>query len=137
MRYNLTIAADENDNITINLIDNNTSEEKIVGYLSVFRDYRIQISMTPDGVGDLGSSRVLPYLSNIVSGMETETGRAFIQGLILEAIVNYQRSRYFEEATKHLSAAILPHLEDIHKLDEVATRFLDKLTGEEHNTYYC
>ena len=138
MRYNLTLSSDENDNITINLIDNITKEEKTVGYLSVFRNYRIQISMTPDGVGDLGSSRVLPYLSDICRNMDIEVARAFVQSQITEAIMMYQRTSYFVNDTHHLGAAILPKMDDLRQLDKVATRFLGELIGDkEVNTYYC
>lgn len=136
MRYHLTFSADENTN-TVILNDTTSNENKIVGYISVFRDYRIQISMTSDGVGDLGSSRVLPYLSDIVKNMGVEVARAFIQGLILEALVNYQRSRYFDESTNHLGAAILPKMEDIRQLDLIATRFLSELVGNQIEPYYC
>jgi hypothetical protein len=114
---------------------NRGEETKVVGYLTPFRDYRFQISMTNDGQGDIGSTPVVPNMSAELRKTDVDIARNYVSGQIIWAMMQYTNNAYGQRDSNGEAIAILPRFEDIRKLDRVTTTIL-KWMGCCCNTYY-
>lgn len=110
-------------------------EAKVVGYLTPFRDYRFQISMTNDGKGDIGSTPVVPNMSAELRKADVDIARNYVSGQIVWAMVHYTNNAYGQRDSDGEAISILPRFEDTRKLDRVTTTIL-KWMGITDKTYY-
>ncbi len=101
--------------------------EKIVGYLHLFRNYRIQMSMDAEGHGDLGASDVIPYLSTELVPLGREHMSSYITALCYQALCCYTTTTYALEDARGEAISILPSFKDRKALDEFVSKTMDLL----------
>lgn len=125
--YEVTLIGDFSDNMRLKLRGCDEGGHELsfdtIGWVSLYRGYRIQISETEDGIGDLGSSPVIPTYSEIFKPL-TEYNDTFynvinpiIKGQVLMAISEWLSNRYGQEMTKRKGAILFPTIRDQRMLD--------------------
>ena len=117
--------------VTEVIVRNPEGEETIIGYLSPFRHYKFQISMTFEGETCLGDTDVIPDMRDQIKNMRPDMAKAFIKGQIMWALVNYSNTTYGHKAANGGLLAVLPKFNDMVKLDSVALEMLKYLTASE------
>lgn len=117
--------------ITEVLVRNPEGEENIIGYLSPFRHYKFQISMTFEGETCLGDTDVVSDMKEQLNQMSPSMAKTFIKGQIMWALVNYSNTTYGHKAANGGVLAVLPKFDDIVRLDSVALEMLKYLTASE------
>lgn len=111
-------------------------ETKVVGYLTPFRDYRFQISLTNDGQCDIGSTPVVPNMSAEMRKADVDVARNYVSGQIIWAMVYYTNNAYGQKDSAGEAIAILPTFDDMRKLDRVTTTILRWMNVTD-KTYYA
>ena len=111
-------------------------ERKVVGYITPFRDYRFQISMTKDGSGDLGSTNVTPNLAENIRQMREDIARNFVWGQVLWAIQRYSRTSYGHRDGNGENMIFFPRMEDGWTIDRYVTAVLRWAGFGEVETYW-
>ncbi len=121
---------------TFEIVMVKNEERKVVGYLTPFRDYRFQISLTNDGQCDIGSTPVVPNMSAELRKADVDIARNYVSGQIIWAMMQYTNNAYGQRDSDGEAIAILPNFEDMKTLDRVTTTVL-KWMGVTDKTYYA
>ena len=111
-------------------------EKRVVGYLTPFRDYRFQISMTPDGEGDLGSTHVTTNLAVNIRRMREDIARSFVWGQIMWAVQEYSHTSYARKDGGDENMIFFPRMNDRKAVDEYVTAVL-RWAGIEAENYWA
>lgn len=132
--YEVTLIGDFSDNMKLKLRSCDEGGHEIsfdtIGWISLYRGYRIQISETEDGIRDLGSSPVIPtYYENFISLVGDDayydTINPVIKGQVLMAISEWLRNRSGREMTQGKGAILFPTIRDQRMLDAFVACCID------------
>jgi hypothetical protein len=120
----------------IEVVLKNDETSKIVGYLSPFRRYSFQVSMTVDGDGDMGSTEVSGGMAMEISAIPNSHMQAMtVKGLINWALVEYTRSSYGHHDSGEEAIWILGSWTSQVVLDKYAALCCEFLTGNPASTF--
>ena len=72
-------------------------DQKLVGYMTPFRGYRIQISANKSGNMDLGASPVVAFYRD---QLPVENSEIWLKGQIIMALLSFCNNRYGSEAAE-------------------------------------
>ena len=111
-------------------------ERKVVGYITPFRDYRFQISMTKDGSGNIGATIVTPDLAENIRQMREDFARNFVWGQVLWAIQQYSCTTYGRKDGNGENMIFFPRMEDGGCIDRYVTAILRWAKFGEAQTYW-
>ena len=100
-------------------------DQKLVGYMTPFRGYRIQISATKDGNMDLGASPVVAFYRD---QLPIENASIWLKGQIIMALLSFCNNRYGSEAAAG-NVIRIPDYNIIDKDFEVMQEFIKESIG--------
>lgn len=103
-------------------------KNETIGYMSVFRDYSIDITVTKDGIIRLGTAGT-PYISKKIHNMRIHDATDYLVMLCKACILDFSTSYHAFEYSNNEPYWILPYFDDKRNLLTYAKTIIPELNA--------